>query len=96
MHRSMLDEVLIFSKSGVVLWSKTWAPVKGENPVNGVIHQVLLEVRAPTPPSDARKLRQRAGFRTDGAARGRPACVAGPHHRHLPDGRVFCQVVGRQ
>ena len=40
----MLDLVTIFSKKGVVLWSHTWAPVKGD-PVNAVIHQVLLEVR---------------------------------------------------
>lgn len=39
----MLDQVLIFSKTGVVLWSKAWTTLKGD-PVNAVIHQVLLEV----------------------------------------------------
>ena len=41
----MLDQVIVFSKSGLVLWSQSWAPIKGD-PVNSVIHQVLLEVRA--------------------------------------------------
>ena len=41
----MLELLTIFSKSGVVLWSQSWAPLKGD-PINAVIHQVLLEVRA--------------------------------------------------
>ena len=41
----MLDRVCVFSKTGVVLWSQDWAPLKG-NPVGEVIHQVLLEDRA--------------------------------------------------
>ena len=43
----MLDLVQVFSKSGVVLWQQSWAPLKGE-PVNAVIHQILLEDRAGT------------------------------------------------
>ena len=40
----MLDEVVIFRKSGIVLWKHTWVELKG-TPVNLLIHQVLLEVR---------------------------------------------------
>ena len=44
----MLDEVLIFRKSGIVLWRHSWVPIKG-SPVNQLIQQVLLEVRACAP-----------------------------------------------
>ncbi|KAL1527039.1 hypothetical protein AB1Y20_015725 [Prymnesium parvum] len=40
----MLDEVIVFRKTGVVLWSHAWVVVKG-SPVNQLIHQVLLEER---------------------------------------------------
>ena len=40
----MLDVVSIFSKSGAVLWTQAWAQLKGD-PINSVIHAVLLEVR---------------------------------------------------
>ena len=43
----MLDEVLIFRKSGIVLWRHSWVPIKG-SPVNELIQQVLLEVCAHT------------------------------------------------
>lgn len=43
----MLDYATIFSKTGVILWSKAWAPVKptasGEHPVAALVGQVLLE-----------------------------------------------------
>jgi len=42
----MLDHVSIFSKRGVVLWSKSWAklkPVRGEDPVHVLVKDVLLE-----------------------------------------------------
>ena len=41
----MLEYFVVFSKSGLVLWSQSWAQIRGD-PVNAVIHQVLLEVRA--------------------------------------------------
>ena len=44
----MLDQVLVFRKSGVALWSHSWVPVKG-NPVNGLISEILLEVRHAQP-----------------------------------------------
>ena len=54
----MLDQVLIFSKTGLVLWSQSWASLKGD-PVNSVIHQVLLEVCGhfvlPSPEKDGRR-----------------------------------------
>ena len=40
----MLDRVAVFSKSGAILWSQDYAPVKGD-PVNAVIHTILLEDR---------------------------------------------------
>ena len=40
----MLDHVLIARKTGVVLWEKVWAPVKGA-PVDALVHAVLLEQR---------------------------------------------------
>ena len=40
----MLDLVSVFSKSGAVLWSQEWAPIKGD-PVNAVISGILLEDR---------------------------------------------------
>ncbi|CAM9860817.1 unnamed protein product, partial [Phaeothamnion confervicola] len=40
----MLDQVCIFDKSGVVLWSKTMSKLKG-SPVNDLIKSVLLEER---------------------------------------------------
>lgn len=43
----MLDLVCVFRKTGAQLWSKSWVPgaLKG-NPVDALIHHVLLEVRA--------------------------------------------------
>ena len=43
----MLELVTVFSKAGAVLWSQSWAPIKGD-PVSAVIHGVLLEVRLST------------------------------------------------
>jgi hypothetical protein len=42
----MLDEVVVFRKSGVVLWRHSWAAVKGD-PINELIQKVLLEVMQP-------------------------------------------------
>jgi signal recognition particle receptor subunit alpha len=42
---TMLDHVCIFRRSGVVLWSQTLTPLKGE-PVNALIKDVLLEGKA--------------------------------------------------
>lgn len=43
----MLDHTCIFSKTGVVLWSKSWAKLKatvsGESPVSSLVRTVLLE-----------------------------------------------------
>mmetsp|Transcript_15478 Transcript_15478/g.18350 ORF Transcript_15478/g.18350 Transcript_15478/m.18350 type:complete len:616 (+) Transcript_15478:19-1866(+) len=43
----MLDQVSLFSKSGVVLWSKTWTKIKntvaGEHPVDALVKGILLE-----------------------------------------------------
>lgn len=41
----MLDQVTIFNKNGVVLWSQTWAALRSD-PVHAVIHSILLEVCA--------------------------------------------------
>lgn len=45
----MLDQVWVFKKSGVVLWSKTLAPIRGVflggSIVNHLIRTVLLEER---------------------------------------------------
>lgn len=38
----MLDHVSVFSKSGLVLWSRTMAKLKG-NPVDDLVKNVLLE-----------------------------------------------------
>lgn len=43
-ENDMLDEVIIFRKTGLVLWEHAWVPIKGD-PVNQLIQQVLLEVR---------------------------------------------------
>ena len=43
----MLDHVSVFTKTGVVLWSRTMAKLKGTtNPVNTLIADVLREERA--------------------------------------------------
>jgi hypothetical protein len=47
----MLDQVWVFKKNGVVLWSKTLAPINsktftGGSIVNHLIRTVLLEERA--------------------------------------------------
>ena len=51
----MLDYATIFSKTGVVLWSKAWAPVKltasGEHPVASLVGQVLLEEKGGRTPA---------------------------------------------
>ena len=39
----MLDQVLVFSKGGLVLWSKTFVPLEGR-PVGALVSSVLLEV----------------------------------------------------
>lgn len=43
----MLDHVSVFSKSGLVLWSRTMAKLKG-NPVEDLVKHVLLEERGGT------------------------------------------------
>ncbi|CAM9143730.1 unnamed protein product [Scytosiphon promiscuus] len=43
----MLDHVSVFSKSGLVLWSRTMAKLKG-NPVDDLVKNVLLEERGGT------------------------------------------------
>lgn len=43
----MLDHVSVFSKSGLVLWSRTMAKLKG-NPVDDLVKNVLLEARGGT------------------------------------------------
>lgn len=43
----MLDKIAIFTKGGIVLWSKTFATLQG-NPINELVQTVLLEVR-PSP-----------------------------------------------
>lgn len=40
----MLDHVSVFSKSGMVLWSRTMAKLKG-SPVDDLVKTVLLEER---------------------------------------------------
>lgn len=43
----MLDFAIIFSKSGLILWSKTWAKLRptasGESPVDALVRTILLE-----------------------------------------------------
>jgi hypothetical protein len=43
----MLDQVVVFSKTGVVIWSKAFAKIKptlaGESPVNALVRTILLE-----------------------------------------------------
>ena len=46
----MLDSIVVFRKTGVVLWQQVWAAFKGADPVHAVIHTVLLEDRAGTTP----------------------------------------------
>ena len=43
----MLDHIAIFRKCGAVLWSQSWASLKGD-PMNALIHGVLLEGRSGT------------------------------------------------
>ncbi|CBJ30646.1 conserved unknown protein [Ectocarpus siliculosus] len=43
----MLDHVSVFSKSGLVLWSRTMAKLKGD-PVDDLVKNVLLEERGGT------------------------------------------------
>ena len=43
----MLDHVSVFSKSGLVLWSRTMAKLKG-NPMDDLVKNVLLEARGGT------------------------------------------------
>jgi hypothetical protein len=46
----MLDQVWIFTKTGVLLYHESWAPVKGKfvggSIVNALIRTVLLEEKA--------------------------------------------------
>lgn len=41
----MLEHFSIFTKSGIVLWSHTWAVLKNPNPVDTLISTVLIQVR---------------------------------------------------
>lgn len=41
----MLDQVCIFTKAGIVLWSKTFVKMKGKNPVRELVN-ILLEEKA--------------------------------------------------
>ncbi len=43
----MLDFVSIFSRTGLVLWQKSYSKLKG-NPVDDLISQVLIEEKAGT------------------------------------------------
>lgn len=42
----MLDHVCVFRRSGLVLWSHTATPLRGLNPVDMLISEVLLQGRA--------------------------------------------------
>lgn len=44
---AMLDHVSVFCKSGLVLWSRTMAKLKG-NPVDDLVKNVLLEEKGGT------------------------------------------------
>ena len=40
----MIDQFIIFTKTGTVLWNKTFSEIQG-NPINELIQKVLLEDR---------------------------------------------------
>ena len=60
----MLDAVLVFKKSGVVLWRQVWETLKG-NPVDNVIHSVLLEDREMTNATEPEYIRVREHDKED-------------------------------